>query len=65
MKRKLFLGAVLIGLLALGLGIVGGSSALAQTAGASRDHGPGHAVSLEHGPGHAASRDHGPSHAAP
>ena len=64
MKRKqLFLSAVLIGLLVVG--IVGGSAAFAQTAGASRDHGPGHAVSIEHGASHAATRDHGPGHAAP
>jgi hypothetical protein len=61
MKRKL-LGAVLIGLLALGT--IGRGSVFAQTAGATRDHGPDHAVTRDHGPDHAATRDHGPDHSA-
>jgi hypothetical protein len=63
MKRKLFWGAVLVGLLALG--IIGSGAAFAQTAGASRDHGPDHAASRDHGADHAANRDHGADHAAP
>ena len=62
MKRKLFLGAALVGLLALGF--VGTGVATAQ-AGATRDHGPDHAVTRDHGAGHTATGDHGPDHAAP
>lgn len=55
------MGLVLIGLLVLG--IVGGGAASAQTAGATRNHGPDDAASRDHGAGHAANRDHGADHA--